>query len=147
MFAGIVTFTQVDATIGCAGDTPTEAFATIAAQGFTSVVNLRMDHEPGVAEEAAAVAGAGLRYFHLPMNPAAPEAATADQFLEVVADPVNQPLYVHCASANRVGAVWAIKRVVQDGWTREAALTEGRAIGLKSPVLIEFVDRFLNARG
>lgn len=146
MVAGVVNFTQVDATVACAGDTPRDAFAMIAARGFTSVVNLRMDHEPGVAEEAAAVADAGLRYFHLPMNAAAPDADTADQFLAVVADPINQPLYIHCASANRVGGVWAIKRVVQDGWTREAALAEGRAIGLKSPVIMDFVERFLDAR-
>ena len=43
--------------------------------------------------------------------------------------------------------MWAIKRVVLDGWSREAALTEGRAIGLKSPEMIDFVDRFLDARG
>ena len=31
-------------------------------------------------------------------------------------DPANQPAYIHCASANRVGAMWLIKRVVVDGW-------------------------------
>lgn len=147
MVAGVVNFTQVDATVACAGDTPTDAFASIAARGFASVVNLRMDHEPGVAEEAAAVAAAGLRYVHLPMNSAAPEAETVEQCLAVLADPANQPVYFHCASANRVGGVWAIKRVVQDGWTREAALAEGRAIGLKSPVIMDFVERYLDARG
>jgi hypothetical protein len=53
-------------------------------------------------------------------------------------------VYIHCASANRVGALWAIKRVVQDGWTREHAIEEGRAIGMKSPVLLDFVHRFLD---
>jgi protein tyrosine/serine phosphatase len=81
------------------------------------------------------------------MTPTAPEFETAEQFLDVVADPSNQPVYIHCASANRVGGVWAIKRVVQDGWSREAALAEGHAIGLKSPVMIDFVHRFLDARG
>lgn len=147
MFDGVVNFTQVDTTVACGGDTPREVFPTLKDQGFTSVVNLRLPEEPGVAEEAGAVADAGLLYFHLPMNPAAPLAETAEAFLEVLADPANQPVYIHCASANRVGAVWAIKRVVQDGWTREAAIAEAQQIGLKSPVMLAFVARVLDTRG
>ena len=147
MVTGVVNYTQVDGSVACGGDTPRDAFTSLAEQGFRAVVNLRLDGEPGVAEEAEAVEAAGLRYVHLPMAPSAPEFETAEQFLEVVADPSNQPVYIHCASANRVGGVWAIKRVVQDGWSREAALAEGQAIGLKSPVIIDFVHRFLDARG
>jgi protein tyrosine phosphatase (PTP) superfamily phosphohydrolase (DUF442 family) len=57
-----------------------------------------------------------------------------------------QPVYIHCASANRVGAVWAIKRVVQDGWSREDAIAEAQGIGMKSPVMLDFVQRYLDAR-
>ena len=146
MIAGVVNFTQVDATVACAGDTPKEAIAAIAEQGFASVVNFRRDGEPGVAGEEDAVTAAGLRYYHLPMDPNAPDFETVDRFLALVADPANQPVYVHCASANRVGGVWAIKRVVQDGWTRDAAIAEGQAIGLRSPVILEFVHRYLDAR-
>ena len=147
MVAGVLNYTQIDATVACGGDTPRDAFPALAQQGFRTVVNLRLDGEPGVAEEAESADAAGLRYVHLPMTPSAPEFEAAEQFLEVVADPSNQPVYIHCASANRVGGVWAIKRVVQDGWSREAALAEGHAIGLKSPVIIDFVHRFLDARG
>jgi uncharacterized protein (TIGR01244 family) len=147
MVTGVVNYTQVDGSVACGGDTPRDAFTSLAEQGFRAVVNLRLDGEPGVAEEAEAVEAAGLRYVHLPMAPSAPEFKPAEQFLEVVADPSNQPVYIHCASANRVGGVWAIKRVVQDGWSRDAALAEGHAIGLKSPVIIDFVHRFLDARG
>ena len=147
MVAGVVNFTQVDATVACGGETPQDAIPEIARQGFKAVVNLRMPSEPGVPAEAAVVEQAGLRYFHLPMNPNAPEFGTAEEFLQVVADPANQPVYIHCASANRVGAVWAIKRVVQDGWSREQAVEEAQAIGMKSPVMLDFVTRFLDARG
>lgn len=146
MIAGVVNFTQVDETVACAGDTPHDAFATLSHMGFTSVVNLRLGHEPGVAGESDAVADAGLQYFHLPLDPAAPTDDVAESFLDIVADSSNSPVYIHCASANRVGGMWAIKRVVQDGWTREDAMAEGRAIGLKSPVMLDFVNRFLDAR-
>ena len=146
MVAGVVNFTQVDASVACGGDTPPEAIAMLADQGFRSVVNLRVEGEPGVADEADIVEAAGLRYFHLPLDPSAPEFEVADQILAIVAEPSNQPVYIHCASANRVGGVWAIKRVVQDGWSVAEALAEGQAIGLKNPVMIDFVHRFLGAR-
>jgi uncharacterized protein (TIGR01244 family) len=146
MLAGVVNYTKVDATVACGGETSREAIAELGAQGFRTVVNLRQPSEPGVAEEAAAVEAAGMRYVHLPMNPTAPEFETADQFLAAVADPAVQPVYIHCASANRVGAVWAIKRVVQDGWSREDAIAEAQGIGMKSPVMLDFVQRYLDAR-
>lgn len=147
MLDDVVNLTRVDATVACAGDTPGPAFAAIARQGFASVVNLRLPGEPGVDTEASAVAAAGLRYHHLPMDSKAPTFDVAERFLEVLADPANQPVYIHCASANRVGGLWAIKRVVQDGWPRDAAIAEGQSIGLRSPVILDFVNRFLDARG
>lgn len=147
MVAGVVNYTQVDALVACGGDTPPYAFPSLAEQGVRTIVNLRLHDEPGVAGEAQVACAAGLRYVHVPITPTEPEFEAAERFLEVVADPENQPIYIHCASANRVGGVWAIKRVVQDGWSRDAALAEGQAIGLKSPVMIEFVHRFLDARG
>lgn len=147
MIAGVVNFTRVDATAACAGETPGDAFATIADMGFTSVVNVRLADEPGVGAEAGLVAAAGLRYYHLPCDPKAPASEIAERFLAIVADVSNQPLYIHCRSANRVGGLWAIKRVVQDGWTRPDAVAEGQRIGLKSPEMLDFVQRFLDARG
>jgi len=144
--AGIVNFSRVNATVACGGATEPSAMAALAAEGFKSVINLRLASEPGVAEEAAVVENAGLTYIHLPMDPMAPEASTAEQFLQAIANPAHQPAYIHCASANRVGAMWAIKRVVQDGWPRDRAIAEGQAIGMKSPVMLEFVNRFLDAR-
>lgn len=146
MVAGVVNFTKVDATVACGGDTSPEAIAVLAQQGFKTVINLRLPSEPGVAEEAAAVQSAGMSYVHLPMTPSAPEDETAERFLAVIADTSLQPVYIHCASANRVGAVWALKRVVQDGWSRQDAIAEAEALGMKSPVMHEFVQRFLDAR-
>ena len=49
-----------------------------------------------------------------------------DSFLAAVADKSNQPVFIHCGSANRVGGVWMIKRALQDKWPIEKALTEAR---------------------
>ena len=66
------------------------------------------------------------------------KSVSVETFLDTVADTSNQPVYIHCGSANRVGAMWYIKRVKQDGWDSARAMTEAEAIGLRSEALKEF---------
>jgi uncharacterized protein (TIGR01244 family) len=146
-FDGIVNFTRVTETVACGGATEPFAIDLLAREGFRTVVNTRLAHEPGVADEAAVVTRAGMAYHHLPLDPDAPDAAIAERFLDVLSAPTTHPVYIHCASANRVGALWAIKRVVQDGWDRQQAIDEGTAIGLRTPLMLAFVHQFLDARG
>ncbi|MCE2542838.1 MAG: hypothetical protein J4F30_05320 [Acidobacteria bacterium] len=135
---GVVNYTRIDATVACAGATPPEAMAELKARGFASVINFRTAGERGATVDAgqAAAEAAGLRYHHLPFREATAEVAEA--FLATVGDPSNQPAFIHCGSANRVGAMWLIKRVKQDGWTVDSALAEAETIGLRSEALREF---------
>ena len=136
--AGAVNYTRVDATVACAGATSPEALADVKELGFVSVINFRTAGEQGAEIEASRAAAdeAGLKYFHIPFR--APTPADVERFLEVVADRDNQPVYIHCASANRVGAMWAIKRVKQDGWEVGRAMEEAETIGLRSEALKAF---------
>ena len=108
---GVVNYTRIDATVACAGATPPEAMAELKARGFASVINFRTAGERGATVDAgqAAAEAAGLRYHHLPFRE--PSAEVAEAFLATVGDPSNQPAFIHCGSANRVGAMWLIKRV------------------------------------
>lgn len=137
---GTTNVTRVDATIACAGATTADAFPEIRKRGFVSVVNLRREQEPGVDIPAAkeAATAAGLKYIHLPLDAAKPEPAVAEAFIDAVTDPSNQPAFIHCASANRVAALWLIKRVVVDEWTMERALEEAEVIGLTHEGLKQF---------
>jgi len=137
---GVRNYTQVDATIGCAGATDPKAMASIAKAGYKTVLNLREGTEEGVNinESRAASEAAGLKYIHLPFKGSAPDAKVADEFLKVVADTSIQPLFIHCGSANRVGAMWLIKRMVLDKWTEERAVAEAKSIGLTSAALQKF---------
>ncbi|MEO2114187.1 MAG: sulfur transferase domain-containing protein [Acidimicrobiales bacterium] len=135
---GVVNYTRVDATVACAGATPAEAMPAIKALGFASVINFRTAEEEGAnigASQSAATA-AGLTYIHIPFR--APSDETTEEFLSAIADSANQPAYIHCASANRVGAMWFIKRVKQDGWAQDRAMAEAEGIGLRSERLKEF---------
>lgn len=135
---GVVNYTRIDATVACAGATPAEAMPAIKALGFASVINFRTAEEEGAnigASQTAATA-AGLNYIHIPFR--APSDETTEAFLSAIADGANQPAYIHCASANRVGAMWFIKRVKQDGWAQDRAMAEAEGIGLRSERLKEF---------
>jgi uncharacterized protein (TIGR01244 family) len=147
--AGIRNYSRVDATVGCGGAVDPAAMATLRKEGYVSVINLRQATEPGADIEAgrAAAQAAGLKYLHMPFNVAAPDSKVVDGFLAAVADKSNQPVFIHCGSANRVGGVWMIKRVLQDGWAIERARTEAEAIGLSSAPLIAFATEYIKTHG
>ena len=145
--AGVRNYSRVDATVGCAGAVDPAAMAGLKKEGFVSVINLREASEPGADVDAgrAAAKSAGLKYFHLPFNVAKPDSKVVDSFLAAVADKSNQPVFIHCGSANRVGGMWMIKRALQDKWSIEKAKAEGEAIGLSSPALITFATDYINS--
>lgn len=144
---GVVNYTRLNATVACAGATPPEAMAELKSRGFAAVVNFRTAGERGATVDAgrSAAAAAGLKYFHLPFRQ--PSAEVAEAFLETVADPANQPVYIHCGSANRVGAMWLIKRVRLDGWAVDEALAEAELIGLRSAALRQFALDYVRDGG
>lgn len=146
---GAINYTRVDAAVACGGATAPEAFSQLAAWGFRAVINLRQATEKGanVEAEGEAVRAAGLVYLHIPLDSDNPSPEAVDRFLEAVAKPEHQPVYIHCGTANRVGAVWLIKRVLQDGWPLEKALAEAEAIGLRRATTRQFALDYLASRG
>ena len=134
---GVRNYTKVDATIGCAGATDPKARAALKERGYKAVLNLREATEEGslIPESKAAAEAAGLAFIHVPFKGSAPDDAVADEFLKVVANTTNQPLFINCGSANRVGAMWLIKRMVIDKWAQDKAVEEAKAIGLTSAAL------------
>jgi uncharacterized protein (TIGR01244 family) len=145
--AGVRNYSRVDATVGCGGAVDPAAMASLKKEGFVSVVNLRMPTEQGANVDAgrAAAQAAGLKYIHLPFNVAAPDPKVVDSFLAAVADKSNQPVFIHCGSASRVGGMWMIKRVLQDKWTLDRAMAEAKAIGLNSAQLESFAVEYIKS--
>lgn len=145
--AGTSYYTRIDARVACAGATTLDAMPALKAEGFKAIINLRRASEEGANVEASkqAAEAAGLRYLHIPFDGSDPKAV--DQFLAAVKDPENSPVYIHCATANRVGAMWLIKRVMVDGWSVEKATEEAERAGLKNPRLKEFALGYLKSHG
>jgi len=145
---GVRNFTVVDATVGCAGATDLAAVPAIAARGYKTIINLRLSTESGAAieETRAAALEAGLTFIHLPFDGAAPDRLVVDAFIKAVTDKANQPVFVNCGSANRVGALWLAKRMIVDKWDQAKALEEARFIGLSSSALEKFALDYVAAK-
>jgi len=116
------------------GGQPTlEQFQALDELGYTTVINLRSE-----AEMTDAVAGRdevealGMKYVFIPV--ASPADLSRDN-VQLFADALSAadgPTVVHCASGNRVGAMFALKAYYLDGVPPEKALEIGLASGLTS---------------
>ena len=144
---GIVNYTKVDAVVACGGATETAALEGLKNDGFKAVINLRLPTEQGanIEQNAAKAKELGINYISLPLNGQAPDPKVVDEFLGAVANKANQPVFIHCGSAGRVGAVWMVKRVLQDGWPVEKALEEAKMIGLRSEPLEKFARSYIDS--
>ncbi|MEO8099335.1 MAG: sulfur transferase domain-containing protein [Acidobacteriota bacterium] len=144
---GITNFAQVETTVACAGAVTPAAVAGIKKMGFASIINLRLGDEKGadIDAEAAAAKTAGIHFEHLPLSGSMPDPAVADRFLKIIAEPGNQPAFIHCASGNRAAAMWLIKRVLIDKWDNDRALEEALQLGSISPVMKAYALDYIQA--
>ena len=125
--AGVIGGVQFVAT----GQPDQDVLAMAKEAGFTTVIDLRAESEDRGMDEAAAVEELGMQYISLPVAGAADvtfeNAASLDRYLAEAGGPV----FVHCRSGNRVGALFAL-RAAAAGASDEDAVAAGKAAGLGS---------------
>lgn len=105
----------------------------VRALGMATVISLVPADERPEIDEGALVSAAGLQFVSVPV--AGPNDLTHSKVSEFAhalaqADSRGKPVLIHCASANRVGAMMALKSAWLDGQDSEAALATGRAYGM-----------------
>ncbi|HXF38574.1 MAG TPA: protein tyrosine phosphatase family protein [Blastocatellia bacterium] len=134
----------VDERFATAGQPKDSAFAKLAENGYHSVLSLRTGSEGiDLVHEKEMVEKAGMRFINIPVQSSAPKPEQVTEFITAVKDNSNQPMLIHCGSANRVGAFWMIYRVVDQGWSEDKALEEAITIGLTSPALKTFAHEYI----
>lgn len=104
----------------------------LAASGVRHVIDLMREAETPDFDERAALARAGIRYDSLPVAGADDLTLARVQAFDRLVAGADRPLLVHCSSANRVGAMAALRAGWLQGADVEAALAVGRAWGLKA---------------
>ncbi len=103
-----------------------EGYATLKKMGIKTVINLRTS-----ASEKKAVEAAGMRSIEVPMEMSTDHLmAKVDRVVALMADPANQPVFVHCRHGqDRTGIVVAAYRMKVEGWRLADAEAEMQAFG------------------
>ncbi len=98
-------------------------FAALAGMGVKLVIDLAQE---GDISERANAEREGMKFVRIPMTTdVRPAQADIDQFLKLVNDPANQPVYVHCMGGrHRTGVMTAAYRMTHDGWTADQSFAE-----------------------
>ncbi|VAX39762.1 hypothetical protein MNBD_PLANCTO02-31 [hydrothermal vent metagenome] len=108
-------------------------FAEAKKRGVKIILNVRTKREVKWNEKAAAEK-IGLEFYHVPFGGnQLLNDKVFEKILPLLANQKKKPLLFHCGSANRVGAVWAAHRALNDGLTIEQAFKEAKEVGLRSP--------------
>ncbi|HJU88806.1 MAG TPA: sulfur transferase domain-containing protein [Gemmatimonadaceae bacterium] len=115
-----------------AGQPTADQLGKLGAAGCVTVVDLRPAAEPRGYDERSAVADAGMEYFPIPLTADSLGDAEFDRVREVLKDRTERPMLVHCASANRVGAVLIPFFILDEGRSQEEALGLAQRVGLRS---------------
>ena len=132
---------QTDA-VYFAGLPTEEGLKQMQAAGVTLVVNLLSEPEVkgSQLDEQALTESLGMTYAHIPVSPATFSRDDVDRFAKAMEGAQGKVL-VHCASANRVGAMWASYLILHQGLEKDEALSHGKAAGMTSPALVEAIER------
>ena len=98
-------------------------YADLASLGVRMVIDLQQD---GDLAEQQLVESAGMTFRRIPMTTRKePTSENIDLFLQLVNDPANQPVFVHCAGGrHRTGVMTAVYRMTRHGWTADRAFQE-----------------------
>jgi protein tyrosine phosphatase (PTP) superfamily phosphohydrolase (DUF442 family) len=120
------------------GKPSADALEALTQAGIHDVFDLRGASEPRDFDEAAVARSMNLHYLSIPVTPADFSDATFTAFRHhLIAHGPDNPMFIHCASGNRVGAALLPWLVLDKGLSEDAALEMARAVGLHSPELTE----------
>lgn len=103
-------------------------------KGIKVIVTLRGEKEIDWDEQLAAEK-LGLTFRRVAFRePASLTDAVFDETRKILQESAqnNQPVMLHCGAANRVGAIWLVHRVLDDGVPLEKAQQEAKEVGLKT---------------
>jgi len=121
--APVANFGQINENYFRGAQPDEEAIERLHALGIRTVIDLQ---EKPVRSEAGWTRTAGMQYFNIPLSGSRPaNDAQTEHFLELVNDPRNWPVFVHChVGKHRTGEMTGIYRITHDTWTADQAQAE-----------------------
>jgi protein tyrosine/serine phosphatase len=105
-------------------------FSDLAAMGVKTIIDLQED---GERNEQQWVEASGMKFFRIGMSDSSwPSREKAQQFLKLVNDSANQPVFIHChGGRHRAGIMTAIYRMTHDAWSADRAYAEMKQYGFE----------------
>lgn len=112
--------------------TPAE-LADAKTGGVRHVVNARDIGEFSAWDEGALVSSLGMSYHRVPIGgPDDLDREAVAMFDQILAEIGDEPALLHCASGNRIGALYALRAAWLQGEDTESAIAIGKTHGLTS---------------
>ncbi|WP_417374960.1 beta-lactamase hydrolase domain-containing protein [Gimesia maris] len=117
--------------------------------GFKTIVNFRAPNEEDQSmtpqAEEQIVKGADMEYLHIPVSMNSLDESLVDQFREQY-DVLPKPIFAHCKSGKRAGAMVMMDLAVKQGMSGEQTLQKAEEMGFEcdKPELIEFVKKYVD---
>lgn len=129
--------THYDSKVFFAGQPSEKGIAEYAAMGVKTVINLRAESELASRDfdEKSIAEEAGMQYIHIPMGRSLPEGEQLNKLVAALDLHTDAPVLLHCASSNRVGAVWSYYAGLRGGLDADTAVAEGNAAGMRAEAL------------
>ncbi len=134
------------------GPQPSEnEIESLANEGFQSVINFRTpgeeDQPLSPEQEREKVKSAGMNYLHVPVSMEGMEMSRVDEFRKQYPS-LPQPVFAHCKTGKRAGAMMMMHTAVEKGMSGEQALEQAKTMGFEcdKPELEQFVKEYVNQR-
>lgn len=131
------------------GQPSEQEIQALADEGFKSVVNFRTEGEEDQPlspdAEAKKVKDAGLEYLHVPVSMDAMSGNLVDQF-RARYQTLPAPVFAHCKSGKRAGAMMMMHVAVEQGMSGEQAIEQAKSMGFEcdKPELEQFVRKYVD---
>lgn len=126
----IKNFKQVEPNIYSAGQPSETEIKQLAEAGIKVIINLRPQAEMNFDEQGL-VESLGMQYISIPVAGADEVSADkAERLANAIKGLEGQPIVVHCASANRVGALVALDEALNHGASVDEAIKKGKEWGM-----------------
>jgi len=145
--ATIDRFYRITDSVAIGGQPTPEQVTALSDDGFHTIINLREEVEFNDGPQARAARDSGMLFVRVPLSRQKPEDAAVETFLTATDDQALYPIFIYCASGDRAAALWMIRRVVRDGWTRADAEAEADRAGLRAGKMRDFALDYLLRHG
>lgn len=122
---GVPNLFKVSDTLYRSAQPTAEGMRNLRKLGIVTIVNLRSFHS-----DRSKIGTTRLGYEHIYMKHWHPERKEVVRFLQIVTDPKQTPVLVHCwHGSDRTGMMVAMYRIAVQGWSKDEAIREMKTGG------------------